>query len=304
MTDAVQALGQHVQEEAPHELVGRKRHRLVACAAAGPIVLPAEGHAALVERDESLVGDGYAMCIARQIRKHSIWSCERPLRIHHPFACAQRREPPRERSGIGKCGVITEEPQLVLAICVGELFQETPPEQPREHAYWQEEAGPACDPPLAITREASTGNDAVHVRMVAVAASCILAPVLACGPNAAQAQSLKTYDVKLDETTVCGISSGAYMAVQFAVAYSSIVKGVGATAGGPYFCAGTFLNRDLTIRRVVAHCMQGDPSYPVIPITSADAASFIRHVQTLSIRDDIDPRRESRASENLDLPRL
>ncbi len=106
------------------------------------------------------------MRIARQIRKHSFWSCERPLRIYDPFACAQRREPPREGSGIGKCGVITEEPQLALAIRVGELFQETAPEQPREHAYWQEEAGPACDPPLTITREASTGNDAVHVRMV------------------------------------------------------------------------------------------------------------------------------------------
>src|ERR1700730_9886694 len=106
---------------------------------------------------------------------------------------------------------------------------------------------------------------AVHL---AIAAGCILAPLIACGPNAAQAQSLKAYDVKLDETTVSGISSGAYMAVQFAVAYSSIVKGVGATAGGPYFCAGTFLNRDLTTRRAIAHCMQGDPDSPVIPITS------------------------------------
>ncbi|WP_188130714.1 hypothetical protein [Paraburkholderia panacisoli] len=109
-------------------------------------------------------------------------------------------------------------------------------------------------------------------------------------PYAAQAaQPLKAYDVKLDETTVSGVSSGAYMAVQFAVAYSSIVKGVGATAGGPYFCAGTFLNRDFTTRRVIAHCMQGDPSYPAIAIKSADAAGFIRHVQTLSARGDIDP---------------
>jgi poly(3-hydroxybutyrate) depolymerase len=124
----------------------------------------------------------------------------------------------------------------------------------------------------------------------AIAAGCVLASLIVCVPNAAQAaQSLKAYDVKLDETTVSGVSSGAYMAVQFAVAYSSIVKGVGATAGGPYFCAGTFLNRDLTIRRVIAHCMQGDPSYPVIPITPADAAGFIRHVQALATRGEIDP---------------
>jgi poly(3-hydroxybutyrate) depolymerase len=37
--------------------------------------------------------------------------------------------------------------------------------------------------------------------------------------------------------TVSGVSSGAYMAVQFHVAHSEVVKGAGAIAGGPYYCA-------------------------------------------------------------------
>jgi poly(3-hydroxybutyrate) depolymerase len=37
--------------------------------------------------------------------------------------------------------------------------------------------------------------------------------------------------------TVSGLSSGAYMAVQFHVAHSARVKGAGAVAGGPYYCA-------------------------------------------------------------------
>jgi poly(3-hydroxybutyrate) depolymerase len=37
--------------------------------------------------------------------------------------------------------------------------------------------------------------------------------------------------------TVSGLSSGAYMAVQIHVAHSSRVKGIGAIAGGPYYCA-------------------------------------------------------------------
>jgi len=36
---------------------------------------------------------------------------------------------------------------------------------------------------------------------------------------------------------VSGVSSGAYMAVQFHVAHSATVKGAGALAGGPYYCA-------------------------------------------------------------------
>ncbi len=39
------------------------------------------------------------------------------------------------------------------------------------------------------------------------------------------------------EYTVSGVSSGAYMAVQFHVAHSAVVKGAGAIAGGPYYCA-------------------------------------------------------------------
>jgi len=37
--------------------------------------------------------------------------------------------------------------------------------------------------------------------------------------------------------TVSGLSSGGYMAVQLHVAHSSIVKGAGVIAGGPYYCA-------------------------------------------------------------------
>src|SRR4051812_16984075 len=45
--------------------------------------------------------------------------------------------------------------------------------------------------------------------------------------------------VKLDssEVTVSGISSGAFFAHQFHVAYSGLVKGAGLVAGGPYACA-------------------------------------------------------------------
>src|SRR5690242_16008035 len=78
-------------------------------------------------------------------------------------------------------------------------------------------------------------------------------------PAIAPAQALTSYNVKLDETSVSGISSGAYMAVQFAVAHSAIIKGVGATAGGPYFCAESLFNRELTTSRVLRRCMQGDP---------------------------------------------
>jgi poly(3-hydroxybutyrate) depolymerase len=54
---------------------------------------------------------------------------------------------------------------------------------------------------------------------------------------AAQPAPLPGYNVDPNRITVSGISSGAFMAVQIAVAHSATVEGVGAVAGGPYACA-------------------------------------------------------------------
>jgi hypothetical protein len=58
-------------------------------------------------------------------------------------------------------------------------------------------------------------------------------------PAASQdAPALPGYQVDLSQTTVSGLSSGGFMAAQFAVAYSASVAGAGIIAGGPYFCSG------------------------------------------------------------------
>jgi len=66
--------------------------------------------------------------------------------------------------------------------------------------------------------------------LAAVAALAAATPALATDP-------LPAYGANVAETTVSGISSGGYMAVQFHVAHSKVVKGVGVLAGGPYYCA-------------------------------------------------------------------
>lgn len=84
--------------------------------------------------------------------------------------------------------------------------------------------------------------------------------------------TLPAYNVKKDETSVSGISSGAYMAVQVAVAHSSFIKGVGAIAGGPYYCA---QNNMFT---ATGTCMIGTPS----------AASSVSYANTVSSQGKID----------------
>lgn len=51
---------------------------------------------------------------------------------------------------------------------------------------------------------------------------------------------LGAYGVDLQQTSVSGLSSGAFMATQFDVANSGQLIGVGVVAGGPFYCAGLF----------------------------------------------------------------
>jgi poly(3-hydroxybutyrate) depolymerase len=62
----------------------------------------------------------------------------------------------------------------------------------------------------------------------------VLLLLIACGLRAAERLPAAG---AIAGTTASGISSGGYMAVQFHVAHSSVVKGVGVLAAGPYYCA-------------------------------------------------------------------
>lgn len=86
--------------------------------------------------------------------------------------------------------------------------------------------------------------------------------------SAAHAISLPAYNVKPDEVTFSGISSGAYMSVQFGVAWSSIVKGVGPIASAPYYCAKGSMSKAL------GDCQFGTPEIAsLISQTNSWAAS-------------------------------
>jgi poly(3-hydroxybutyrate) depolymerase len=50
-------------------------------------------------------------------------------------------------------------------------------------------------------------------------------------------QPLANVGARIEETTVSGLSAGAYMAGQFQMAEARIVRGAGLIAGGPYGCA-------------------------------------------------------------------
>jgi hypothetical protein len=76
------------------------------------------------------------------------------------------------------------------------------------------------------------------------------ASLLSCGALAAEL--LPSFNVDKTQTSVSGLSSGGFMAVQFHTAYSAEVMGAGVIAGGPYNCA--YVNWG-----GIATCLEGAP---------------------------------------------
>ena len=101
----------------------------------------------------------------------------------------------------------------------------------------------------------------------------VLATAIAVGSRAAE-PSLPAYNADIAQTSISGISSGAYMAVQFGTAWSSTIKGVGAIAGGPFGCS------EGEGATALSTCMGGTPAI--------DLAELIKRTDAWSSRREID----------------
>jgi hypothetical protein len=123
-----------------------------------------------------------------------------------------------------------------------------------------------------------------RLRLQAAIAVCVATAFPSCVIGQ-EADALLPHNAAISESSISGISSGGFMAVQFAMAWSSIVKGVGVVAGGPYFCAqataADIISAYLApIMMATGPCMTGPPS---------DLARFIREADEKAKLGDIDP---------------
>jgi poly(3-hydroxybutyrate) depolymerase len=112
--------------------------------------------------------------------------------------------------------------------------------------------------------------------LLATSGLMLLVSSLAAGARAQE--SLPAIGASRDDTTVSGISSGAFMAVQFQVAFSGEVAGVGAVAGGPYLCA------EGSVSIALGRCMQANLFFG-----APNAAYLLRRAGTFAEFGHIDP---------------
>ena len=100
-----------------------------------------------------------------------------------------------------------------------------------------------------------------------------------CGGNDAGADQhgdrLAALPIAAGSVTTSGISAGGYMAVQFHVAHSALVNGVGVLAAGPYYCA------ENSLRYALGRCMKGDEPIAV--------DELVRLTSELALAGRVDP---------------
>jgi poly(3-hydroxybutyrate) depolymerase len=106
-------------------------------------------------------------------------------------------------------------------------------------------------------------------------------------PAAAAPAKLRSYNAAIGDSSISGVSSGGFMAVQFGTAWSSDIKGVGIVAGGPYWCDLASSEDILTafmrpVGRALGACMKG-------PAADLDTNDFVKKADDNSASGAIDP---------------
>ena len=112
-TDANEALGQHVEEEAPEEFVGAEGHDPLL--AAMGVVLPPETDLAVLEGDQPMVGNGDAMGVTGQVVQNIVRTAKGRLGVNDPVLAEEGTNQRPEKLGIAKGLLISVKSEFPLS---------------------------------------------------------------------------------------------------------------------------------------------------------------------------------------------
>src|SRR4029434_9535473 len=98
MAQALEAAGEHMEQEAPDELGGWEGHHLDRIAV--PIIAPAEVDDAVLQGHQALIADRNTMRIASEVRHDLLRASKRRLGINDPVLAPELSKPLMKGRGI------------------------------------------------------------------------------------------------------------------------------------------------------------------------------------------------------------
>ena len=149
MTDAHEAIGKDVEEEAADELLGVERLGFEPISVFSVPV--AEGDLTVLHRQDTVVGDSYAMGVAAQVIEDLLWGSERFFRIDDPISVAEPRSWGWEFS---------------LSDGLAQQVEELTLEDSAQVLDPKQEVFAGRNPAALIEREGACGDEAVEVEVV------------------------------------------------------------------------------------------------------------------------------------------
>ena len=139
-----------MQEKAPEELDGVECHRTLPIAPL--VILPAEGHLAVVTGQQPPIGDGDAMRVAGEVAEHLLRSGQGGLGVDDPLRLLERPEELVPGRGRTPVLALALHAQALLGGRLPERRQERAPKEPAEDTDREEETFGARDPRPTIER--------------------------------------------------------------------------------------------------------------------------------------------------------
>jgi len=124
-------------------------------------VAPTKGDLAVVEGNQSVVGDGYAVSIAAEVLEHILRTTERWFGVDDPMLSKQWPEPRGEGLRLSEWRQIAGKVQLPSLNSQLEPVDELSAKYAPEHVDGEKESRVRPNPPFVIEREPTRWDDAV-----------------------------------------------------------------------------------------------------------------------------------------------
>ena len=156
MTDAYEARGQDVEEEAAAERRGFARHnsRLGVVAS----LPPAERDVPRVECESAMIGDGDLVGVTAARREHLARVPRGGFSLDDPFAAPTTCQQVSEGWGIGERLQLAVKLSPALRTKLWQALPTQPAKQAGQHAHGKQEARTASDPTLAVWGQSAPGT--------------------------------------------------------------------------------------------------------------------------------------------------
>ena len=164
VTDAVEAVGQDVEEKAADELVRGKPHDAASASAA--IVLVRERHMIVVDGDDPRVGDRRAVRVAGEIGQYALGAAEGRLGVDDESALPQRAHAFGERGDLSERDQVAEETEVAATESGFQTVEEQTAEDLRQGSDGEQEVGFASDPSLTVEGDAAAGDETMDMRVM------------------------------------------------------------------------------------------------------------------------------------------